>query len=63
MDKQSLWDLGLWLSRRHRVATKRLEEASSDLDRLGLSLEGLRESWAAQVAEQTKPLPGEVAWA
>lgn len=61
MDKQSLWDLGLWLSRRYRVATNRLEEAKGVLNSLDLSLADLRKSWAEQVAEQTRPLPSEVA--
>jgi len=57
LDHKSLHALGHWLRRRWYHCQKNKLAAQAQLDQLDV-LEGtLKEEWAAQVKEQTKPPP------
>lgn len=54
---EALIGLGEWLGRKARLAAARGVDAQTVLSRLGFTEEELREGWAEQLKEQTKPLP------
>ncbi|KAK1217795.1 hypothetical protein PQX77_019545 [Marasmius sp. AFHP31] len=56
-DKESLWDLGIWIAGKQSDAYGRVNCAKVDIKESGRSPEFLREQWEQQKAYQTKPLP------
>ncbi|PPQ96562.1 hypothetical protein CVT26_006290 [Gymnopilus dilepis] len=60
LDRSSLPGMGRWLARKWKTTLERKAEAERTLEtvyRVGITEENLREEWANQVKEQTKPLP------
>ncbi|KAG6907214.1 hypothetical protein DXG01_009870 [Tephrocybe rancida] len=49
-------NLGLWLAHKWKLCKEKSDSAQKILHQLGISSERLREEWAAQIVEQTKPL-------
>lgn len=58
MDEISMRHIGRWLSNHLVRSVTRLDEAKDRLEACGVDLDVLRSSWKAQVAAQSKPLPG-----
>jgi hypothetical protein len=56
LDIKSLHDLGHWLHHKWVTCRQRKAKAIDSLDQLNISEDVLREEWAAQIKEQTKPL-------
>ncbi|RDB23171.1 hypothetical protein Hypma_009676 [Hypsizygus marmoreus] len=56
LDEKSLKELGQWLLRKWRQCQERKIKAEATLAEVNIVPEILRQEWAAQVAEQTKPL-------
>ena len=60
LDQKSLLNLGDWLHRKWRATMERKDKAANllvELERRNITENLLREEWAAQVKQQTKPNP------
>ena len=61
MARESLCSLGKWITHKHRLCEQRRKDAAYRLERAlvqgGISEEGLRLEWEAQVEVQTRKLP------
>jgi hypothetical protein len=57
LDQQSLEALGNWLRRRWYHCQAKKNVANAELEKLDIPEAQLRSEWAAQLKEQTKPVP------
>ncbi|GBE80067.1 hypothetical protein SCP_0212700 [Sparassis crispa] len=57
LDQQSLFSLGHWLNKKWKQCQAKRLVAAEAVEQCGITDEVLREQWAAQVRDQTKPAP------
>ncbi|KAL6305915.1 hypothetical protein BKA93DRAFT_730537, partial [Sparassis latifolia] len=57
LDQQSLFSLGHWLNKKWKQCQAKRLVAAEAVEQCGITDEVLREQWAAQVRDQTKPTP------
>ena len=57
LDNRAMLRMGEWFARRSSACRVKRDKATAELADCGVSVEVLREEWAAQIVSQTKPLP------